>query len=100
MACALADAEFTPKFDELNAPFDAALRPAMLDQGAAYINLARWTVMAEEINLKKSSYTNLFADLVIKGHGKVLENIVPSNGIFHSTSSLPMGKQLKQLLTK
>lgn len=53
LACALADAEFTPKFTELNAPFDAALRPAMLDQGAAHINLARWTVMAEEINLKR-----------------------------------------------
>ena len=100
LACALADPELTSKFTELSAPVDAALRPAMLDQGAAHVSLARWTILAEEINGKRESYTNLFSNIEIKGHGKVLESIVPSNGIFYSTSSLPMGKQLKSLLTK
>ena len=100
LACALADPELTSKFTELSAPVDAALRPAMLDQGAAHVSLARWTILAEEINGKRESYTNLFSNIEIKGHGKVLESIVPSNGIFYSTSSLPMGKQFKSLLTK
>ena len=100
LACALADNDFISKFTELSAPITTALRPAMLDQGAAHVTLARWTIVAEEINAKRELYSNLFVDLVIKGHGNVLEKIVPSNGIFYSTSSMPMGKQLKQLLTK
>ena len=100
LACALADPDFTAKFTALSAPVDAALRPAMLDQGAAHVSLARWTILAEGINAKRESYTNLFLTLEVKGHGKVLENIVPANGIFYSTPSLPMGKQLKSLLTK
>ena len=100
LACALADSDFVSKFTDLSAPISTALRPAMLDQGATQVTLARWTIVAEEINAKRDLYCNLFVDLDIKGHGKVLEKIVPSNGIFYSTSSLPMGKQLKQLLTK
>lgn len=100
LACALADPEFIAKFTELSAPIDAALRPAMLDQGAPHVILARWTIVAEEINARRELYSNVFADLEIKGYGRVLENIQPAKGIFYSTSSLPMGKQLKQLLTK
>lgn len=100
LACALADPDLTVKFTQISAPVDAALRPAMLDQGAAHVSLARWAILAEEINAKRESYTNLFVNLEIKGHDKVLESIVPANGFFSSASSLPMGKQLKSLLAK
>jgi hypothetical protein len=37
--------------------------------------------------------------VTITGHGNVLDDIDPSKGVFYSSGSTPMGKQLKDLLT-
>ena len=54
LACALADPDLTSKFTGILAPVDAVLRPAILDQGAAHVSLARWTILAELMNAKKN----------------------------------------------
>lgn len=100
LAYALADPHFTPVFTELVAPIDAAFRPAFLDHGAAHLTVARWSAVAQSINLRRAMYSNTYADLDVKDHGCVLGSIDPALGKFTTTASLPMGKQLQQLLTK
>lgn len=99
LACALVDPELNHMFTTMAAPIDAAVRPAFLDLGAIHVTLSRWTGIAEAVMARREGYFNPFKEVCITGHGKVLSDIDPSKGVFHTTASTPMGKQFKELLT-
>ena len=99
LACALVDPELNHMFTTMASPVDAAVKPAFLDQGAVHVTLARWTGIAEAVMARREGYFTPFKETVITGHGRVLFDINPSKGVFHTTASTPMGKQFKDLLT-
>ena len=48
---------------------------------------------------RREGYFNPFRETVNTKHGKVLFDVNPSKGVIHTTTSIPMGKQYKDLLT-
>ena len=92
LACALVDPELYLLFTAISAPIETNLRPAFLYLGAVHAALARWTNIAESVMQRSDGYSNPFKNIVVTGHD-------PYKGVFYSTASTPMGRQIKDLLT-